>query len=216
MNDKDEVKVWDILVRLFHWSLVASFVVAYLTSEEENPWHIDSGYVVLGLIIFRVIWGFIGTRHARFSDFLCSPAAVFAYLKGIAGGHSGRYLGHNPAGGWMIMALLAGLFVISISGLKLYAIEEGKGPLAGAVSFIPHAYADSDEEEDESEGNRGDGKREKDEQAEELWEEVHEVSTNITLALIALHITGVFVSGRLHRENLVKAMITGMKRRDAG
>jgi cytochrome b len=219
MSDNDHVKVWDLPVRLFHWSLVATFVVAYLTSEDENVWHIYSGYAVLGLIVFRVLWGFVGSEHARFADFLHSPAAVAAYLKALAGGNAGRYLGHNPAGGWMILALLAGLFVISISGLELYAIEEGKGPLAGGFCLISYAQADSDEEKEESEaGERGEGRRHDDDKkpGEEFWEDLHEVSTNVTLFLIALHVAGVFVSGRLHGENLVKAMITGEKRRSPG
>jgi cytochrome b len=219
MSTNNSIQVWDLPVRLFHWSLVASFVVAYLTSEDENIWHIYSGYAVLGLISFRVLWGFVGSKHARFSDFLYSPAAVVDYLKGLAAGNARHYLGHNPAGGWMILALLAGLFVISISGLELYAIEEGKGPLAGDPSLISYAQADSDEEEEESgAGEGGEGRRHNDEKkpGEEFWEELHEVSTNVTLVLIAVHIAGVFVSGRLHRENLVKAMITGRKRRSPG
>ncbi|MBK8164185.1 MAG: cytochrome b/b6 domain-containing protein [Gammaproteobacteria bacterium] len=218
MNNNNKVKVWDILVRVFHWSLVTLFIVAYLTSEEENPWHIYSGYVVLGLIAFRVIWGFVGTRHARFSDFLYSPSTVYAYLNSVISRHPRHYLGHNPAGGWMIMALLAGLFVISISGLKLYAIEEGKGPLAGDSSLISYAQADEGEEdEDSGAGERGEGRHDDGEKpGEEFWEELHEISTNVTLLLIALHIAGVIVSGRLHRENLVKAMITGKKRRSEG
>jgi cytochrome b len=137
----------------------------------------------------------------------------------LAGGNAGHYPGHNPAGGWMILALLAGLFVISISGLELYAIEEGRGPLAGEMYLIGYAQADSDDEEEESgAGERGEGRRHNDEKkpGEEFWEELHEISTNATLFLIALHIAGVIVSGRLHRENLVKAMITGRKRRSPG
>ena len=219
MNNNNKVKVWDILVRVFHWSLLASFIVAYLTSEDENPWHIYSGYVVLGLITFRVVWGFVGTHHARFSDFLYSPSTVYAYLKSVISRHPRHYLGHNPAGGWMIMALLAGLFVISISGLKLYAIEEGKGPLAGDSALIGYAQADSGEDDEESEDDeRGEGRRHDDgkKPGEEFWEELHEISTNVTLLLIALHIAGVIVSGRLHGENLVKAMISGEKHRSEG
>jgi len=218
MNTDEHVRVWDLPVRIFHWSLVASFVVAYLTSEDENIWHIYSGYAVLGLIGFRVLWGFVGTRHARFADFLYSPASVVAYLKGLSSGHARHYLGHNPAGGWMILALLAGLFVITISGLELYAIEEGKGPLAGGSNLISYAQADSDEEKEKSEdGERGAGRHDDGKKpGEEFWEDVHEAATNITLILIALHVAGVFVSGRLHGENLVKAMITGEKRRSPG
>ena len=219
MSSNDSIRVWDLPVRLFHWSLVTFFTVAYLTSEDENIWHIYSGYAVLGLIAFRALWGFIGTKHARFADFLSSPAAVVAYLMGLATGNARHYPGHNPAGGWMIVALLASLLVISISGLKLYAIEEGKGLLAGNSYLIGEAQADAGDDDEKSEAlARGTGRRlaEADKEAGEFWEELHEISTNVTLALIALHIAGVFVSGKLHRENLVKAMITGVKRRTPG
>jgi len=215
MNNQTTVRVWDILIRLFHWSLVASFIVAYLTSEEENLWHIYSGYTVLGLIIFRLIWGFIGTKYARFSDFIRSPAVVCQYVKDLRAGHPPHYLGHNPLGGWMVMALLLTLFVVTLSGLKVYAIEEGKGPFAGVQSIeltpIAAAYAE-DEDEDEDEGDE-DREQKPNEADEEFWEEIHEASTNLMLLLIALHVFGVILSGRLHKENLVKAMLTGNKTR---
>jgi len=202
MSNENTVQVWDILVRVFHWSLVGTFVIAYITSEGDETLHIYAGYVVMGLIIFRVIWGFIGSRYARFSDFIYSPSAVIQYIKGLKSGQPKHYLGHNPAGGWMIVALLIGLFAISISGLMLDAAEDAKGPLAGVtvdLSVVKQAYADDDE-------GRSGG------QSEEFWEEIHEASTNLTLLLIFLHIAGVAVSGRLHNENLVKAMITGKKK----
>jgi cytochrome b len=204
----NEIRVWDPLIRIFHWSLVTGFAIAYLTGEEESNLHIYSGYVVLGLITFRVVWGFIGTRYARFSDFVCSPQAVAQYLKSLLSRKPEHYVGHNPAGGWMVIAMLVSLFVVSISGLKLYAIEEGLGPLAGplpAVSIISPAHADDNEDEGEDEGEEADG--------EEFWEEIHEASANFMLILVFLHIAGVIVSGRLHGENLVKAMLTGRKTR---
>ena len=204
----NEVRVWDLLIRIFHWSLVIGFSIAYLTGEEESNLHIYSGYTVLGLIIFRILWGFIGTRYARFSDFVYSPKAVSRYVKSLVGQKPKHYLGHNPAGGWMVIAMLVTLFVVSFSGLKLYAVEEGLGPLAGslpAVTLVSPAYADDDGGEEEE------GKGEKE---EEFWEEIHEASANFMLFLIFLHIAGVVVSGRLHRENLIKAMITGRKSRE--
>ena len=211
MNNNKTVQVWDLWVRLFHWSLVAMFVVAYFTAEEENIVHIYSGYAVLGLISFRIIWGFIGTRYARFSDFIYPPQQVIQYIRGLMSGKPEHYLGHNPLGGWMVVALLAGLFVVTVSGLKLYAVEEGRGPLARVEHpmFIDNAYADRDEDEAEEHERNKQGKGEKDQ--EEFWEELHEISTNITLFLIGLHILGVIVSSRMHKENLIKAMITGNK-----
>ena len=205
-----EVRVWDPLVRIFHWSLVLSFAVAYLSGEEESDIHIYAGYIILGLLLFRLLWGFVGTRFARFSNFAYSPQAIIKYLKDMLAGRPKHYLGHNPAGGAMIFALLLGLVVVTYSGLKVYAIEEGAGPLATQlpeISFVKVAHADDDEHEDDEYGEH-----EGDEEGEEFWEEVHEGAANFVLFLVVLHIAGVFVAGRLHNENLVKAMITGNKK----
>lgn len=204
----NQIRVWDPLVRIFHWGLVVAFSVAYLSGDEENSVHIYSGYIVLGLITFRVLWGLIGTRYARFSNFVYSPNTVVQYLKDLLTRKPERYIGHNPAGGAMVIAMLLCLFVVSVSGLKVYAIEEGLGPLAGeipALTVISPARADDDEHGEYENGH------DEDEEAEEFWEEIHEVSSNLMLFLIFLHITGVIVSGRLHHENLVKAMLTGKK-----
>ncbi|WP_122951539.1 cytochrome b/b6 domain-containing protein [Bathymodiolus thermophilus thioautotrophic gill symbiont] len=143
--NENDIKVWDVLIRIFHWSLVVSFFIAYVP-EEESLWHIYSGYTVLALIIFRMIWGIVGSKYAQFSSFSYSPINALSYLKEWVDGKPKRYIGHNPAGGLMVIALLASLFVVTISGLKIYAIEEGKGPLSGnGISIIANAYADDDE-----------------------------------------------------------------------
>lgn len=204
------IRVWDPLVRIFHWSLVLAFAVAYLSGDEENSLHIYSGYIVAGLIIFRLVWGIVGTRYARFSHFIYSPAAVATYMKDLLAGRPQHHVGHNPAAGWMIVVLLVTLAVITVSGLKVYAIEEGLGPLADgahSISIISQALADSDDDDDHERHE----KPHHDDDEEEFWEEIHEASSNFMLLLIALHVAGVVVSGRLHRENLVKAMITGNK-----
>lgn len=213
MNNPSPVRVWDILIRIFHWALVLSFIVAYLTSEEDNPWHIYSGYTVLGLIIFRLIWGFVGSRHARFSDFVRPPAVVYQYVKSLLAGQPPHYIGHNPLGGWMVIAMLITLFAVTLSGLKVYAIEEGKGPFASLQSLeltpVPAAYAE--DESDDDDNKEGNVQSEAGEADEEFWEEIHEASTNVMLLLIGLHLVGVIISSRLHKENLVKAMFTGKK-----
>ena len=211
-----EVRVWDPLVRIFHWSLVLSFTIAYLSGEEEDDLHIYAGYVILGLIVFRLLWGFIGSRHARFSDFVCSPKVIIEHISDMMSGHPKRYLGHNPAGGAMVLALLLGLVVTTYSGLEVYAIEEGAGPLAQTnhaplivdVSIIRSAYADDDDEHHAYESG------EEDEDGEEFWEEIHEASANFVLFLVILHIAGVVISGRMNDENLVKAMLSGNKKSD--
>ncbi len=205
-----EVRVWDPLVRIFHWSLVLAFTVAYLSGDEESDIHIYSGYIILGLLVFRLLWGFVGTRFARFSDFVYSPQAIIKYTRDLLSGSPKHYLGHNPAGGAMIIALLLSLIVVTYSGLKVYALEEGAGPLAvqaPGISLIKSAYADDDEHEEDEHGEH-----EGDEDGEDFWEEIHEASANFVLFLVILHIAGVFVAGKLHDENLVKAMITGNKK----
>jgi len=201
---KNEVKVWDIFIRVFHWGLVFLFIVAYLTGDDENIWHIYFGYAIGILISLRFLWGFIGSKYARFSNFVYSPSSVVAYIKSMLLLSPKRYLGHNPAGGYMVLALLLMLSITTFTGLKVYAVE-GHGPLAGDIniSLISTAVAD-DEDEDHSEGK---------ESEEELWEEVHEASAKLTVILVFLHIFGVIVSGRLHNENLVKAMINGKKKK---
>lgn len=147
--ESKQVKVWDPLVRIFHWSLVLAFAAAYLTGEEWDAWeevHEIAGYAAVGLILFRIVWGFVGSRHAHFSDFLYGPKAVVEYLKSLLTTHPKHYLGHNPAGGWMVMLLLAGVLATGLSGLKLLAVEEGEGPFATleAPMLISIAQADND------------------------------------------------------------------------
>ncbi|MEZ5933464.1 MAG: cytochrome b/b6 domain-containing protein [Alphaproteobacteria bacterium] len=110
-----QVRVWDPLVRLFHWSLVGAFFTSFLIVDSARI-HERAGYVVLGLLAFRVIWGMVGSRHARFSDFVKPPMRVLGYLLDILRGHAARYLGHNPAGGAMILALIAGAALTAGSG----------------------------------------------------------------------------------------------------
>lgn len=185
---ENTIQVWDIGVRLFHWSLVASFIAAYFTQSDNYDLHLYTGYALLGLIAFRLLWGFVGSRYARFSSFLFSPAVVAGYLRDMAQRRARRYLGHNPAGAAMIVLLLLCLLTIGISGVALDAAENRAGPLGDTRLFF---YTD-------------------------LINEIHNWSTDITLALIALHILGVIFSSVAHRESLVRAMITGRKAAQQG
>jgi cytochrome b len=178
-----QVPVWDRFVRVFHWSLVLAFTVAYLI-EEPHIVHVWAGYVIAGLIVARIVWGFAGSPHARFADFVYRPATAFAYLRDLVRLRGKRYLGHSPAGGYMVLLLLVMLALTGIAGLIVYGGEENAGPLAGMVS----------------------------EATGEQFEEVHEVLANITLALIFVHIAAVIFASFAHRENLVRSMITGKKR----
>jgi cytochrome b len=130
MQDTNAVRVWDPLVRAFHWSLVGAFAVAWL-SEDVLALHTLMGYSVLSLVLVRIGWGFIGTRHARFADFVRCPATVFGYLRAALRLDPPRYLGHNPAGGLMVMVLLGSLLLVTLTGLAAYGAEERAGPLAG-------------------------------------------------------------------------------------
>ena len=112
------VRVWDIGVRLFHWSLVTMVTAAYVLDEPRRL-HRTLGYIVVGLIVFRLIWGVVGTRHARFVSFLPGPRRLLRYLRDIARGREERYLGHNPAGAAMIVALLLTLSAIGATGYMM-------------------------------------------------------------------------------------------------
>jgi len=193
---KEPIPVWDIAIRVFHWGLVVAFAFAYLTEDDFETLHVYAGYIVLGLISFRIIWGLIGTKHARFSDFVCRISTTKQYLKSILAGNPKYYLGHNPAGGMMIVVLLLSLFALSYSGLETYA-SEGKGPLANTeISIVSSAYADGNHHR----SGKGD-----------FWEEIHEFLANFTLLLVFMHVVGVFVSSLVHKENLIRAMVTGKK-----
>ncbi len=103
------VKVWDPFVRIFHWSLVALFIAAFATGDETERVHVMVGYAIAALVSLRIAWGFVGPTHARFGDFVKSPATVLAYMRRALTFTGKRYLGHNPAGGAMILLLLAAL-----------------------------------------------------------------------------------------------------------
>jgi cytochrome b len=113
------VKVWDLFVRVFHWSLAGSFLLAYVTGDEIENVHIAAGYTIAGLLVLRIGWGFVGPHHARFSDFVRSPRAVLAYLRDTALFRAPRYLGHNPAGGAMVVALIVMLIGTCTTGYMM-------------------------------------------------------------------------------------------------
>jgi len=110
------VRVWDPLVRVLHWSLAASVAAAWVTKEGYGRWHDWIGYVSLALVALRVVWGFTGPRYARFAQFVRRPAEVARYAAAVARGCERRHLGHNPLGGWMIVALVATVALVGASG----------------------------------------------------------------------------------------------------
>lgn len=178
------IKVWDPFVRIGHWLLAGGFLVAYLSGDEWMDIHIWAGYLVFGVVVFRIMWGAMGTPPARFGSFLRPFSAVKRHMLQLLRLNPPAYAGHNPAGGWMVVAMLLTLLLVTLSGIATLGTE-GAGPLAGTAiaAFL----------------------------GEEGWEEVHEVLTNLALVLVAVHIAGVAVESFFTGENLPKSMVTGIK-----
>jgi len=188
-------KVWDLFVRFFHWSLVLSFTIAYLTAEfssSSETYDLDEvheflGYFITILVVTRIIWGFIGSKYARFSNFIFSPSEYIENFKAIlTNNHQKHYVGHNPLGGAMVFALLAGLSLMVFSGLVLLGWSEFTGPVWALALPVSDTMGDMAK-----------------------W--VHYHLAEIMLILIGSHILGVFVAMKQHGENLVRAMFTGYK-----
>ncbi len=179
----DRLTVWDVEVRLFHWTLAVFFGVAYIIETEWPALHAHAGYTVLLLIGFRIVWGFTGSRHARFADFVTGPHQALRHLVELASNDAPRHIGHNPAGGVMVLLLLTSLAITAITGTILYGME-GQGPIptqwVAAWPDRPFVIA-------------------------------HEIAADATLALVVLHVAGVILTSLIMRENLIKAMFTGDK-----
>ena len=169
----DKIKVWDLLVRFFHWSLVIAYIIAWLTADEWDKVHDYAGYLIGGLLVIRIIWGIIGTKYARFSQFIYRPSTVLTYIKDSLFHKSKRYIGHNPAGGAMIIALLLSLMGVTVTGIMMTM-----------TAFWGREWV----------------------------EDLHEAAAILTLVLVVLHIAGVIFASFEHKENLIKAMLTGWKR----
>ena len=190
MAGKDEngkpslVYVWDPFVRIFHWTLVVAFTVAYLTEDDLLTVHVWAGYVVGVLVVARIVWGFIGSPHARFSDFVYAPGTALRNVGNLLLFRGERHLGHSPGGGYMVILLLLFLAATVITGLIVYGGEQQAGPLAGMFT----------------------------EETGEAVEEWHEVFANLTLALVFAHIAAVVLACSVLRQNLIRSMITGYKR----
>jgi cytochrome b len=217
MNEEKQIVVWDRFVRFFHWSLVLLIFLAYVTGESKGPLHKNIGLVLLGLVIARIFWGFMGTEHALFSNFVCSPVKALTYLKELATGKPTHYTGHNPAGAWMIILLLASSIIICVTGYAAH-VTKGRNHSLGsntAISFISTAYADQDDNGRHDGKHNGRGRHNNsdkgDSDGDGVWGDIHEASVQFLLFLICLHVVGVVVSSRAHKENLVKSMITGKK-----
>jgi cytochrome b len=167
------IRVWDPFVRLFHWSLTLSVAIAWLSTEEWRWAHEAAGHVAGVLVFARIFWGFLGARYARFTQFVRPPSTMVAYLTAVFSGTERRYLGHNPAGGAMIVTLLAGIAATTTTGWLLTTdLFWGSRPMAL----------------------------------------LHSLCGDAVVVLVGGHVTGVVFASRRHRENLVRAMVTGFKR----
>lgn len=176
-DQRPSVLVWDAPVRVFHWLIVLSFAGAWLSAESER-WrlvHVSLGYTMAGLLVFRLLWGFAGTRHARFANFVRGPGAAWRYLRSLFGPRPEHHSGHNPAGALAIVALMALIGVTAASGWATYSELGG-----------------------------------------EVFEELHEGAANALMALVVVHLAGVVVGSWVHRENLMRAMVTGRKPAEPG
>jgi cytochrome b len=179
-------RLWDAPTRIVHWALVALIAFAWWSAESDRlQWHRWSGYAVVGLVAFRLIWGFVGSANARFAGFVKGPAATFAYLKSLPRRVPAVTPGHNPLGAWSVLAILAILLALVVTGLFAVDIDAFEaGPLSDRVDFDT--------------GRRIAG-----------W---HEVTFTVLQGLVVLHLVAVAFYLFYKRDNLVGPMITGWKR----
>ncbi|MGD8567919.1 MAG: cytochrome b/b6 domain-containing protein [Gammaproteobacteria bacterium] len=187
MQVEKQIKVWDPLVRSFHWVLAGSFLVAYASGEDFLTLHSWAGYIIGVALLIRIVWGFVGTPYARFKDFVTSPGKALQYAKDTLSMRAKRYIGHNPAGGLMIITMIVSLLITTFTGIALFGAAEQAGPMASLFAASGSIWEDP-------------------------LEEIHEFFANFALLLVAIHVAGVIVESLIHRENLVGSMISGFKR----
>ena len=186
MAEQGARKVWDLPVRVMHWSLVLAVTGAWLTRELEGDWfawHVRCGYAVLLLAATRIVWGFVGTRHARFSDFVRGPRAILRYLREGTGADGQRIVGHNPLGALMVLALLAMLLTQALLGLFANDQVMSTGPLFGYVSA----------------------------ETSDRLTSLHKQLFDVIVVAIVVHIAAALFYLWARRENLILPMITGRK-----
>lgn len=174
------VPVWDLATRAFHWSLALLVVLAWASAKlDAMSLHLNAGHAVLALVAFRLAWGFLGSRHSRFADFVKGPRAALAHLRG-----GPASIGHNPLGGWMVLALLAVLAGQAVSGMFADDDVLTRGPLAHLAASSTSA----------------------------LLTKFHKIGANAILVLVALHVLAALFYLLARGENLIRPMVTGVKR----
>lgn len=186
-SDKNSapLKVWDLPTRLFHWTLLALILACWWTSGEDGniDWHMRCGMAVLALLLFRLVWGVLGSTTARFASFVAAPRTVLSYFAGMRDKSAPPHIGHNPAGGWMVLALLGMVLAITLCGLFANDDIMSEGPLAHLVSKEMSDVATA-------------------------W---HEKGFYTLIALVGLHVAAIAFYLLVKKENLVRPMLTGVK-----
>jgi len=179
------VRIWDLPTRLFHWLFAAACVTAWVSGDDPRytDLHLYAGYVALGLVVFRLMWGVVGGRYARFTQFVKGPAAVRAHLQQLFDHSRPHEAGHNPLGALAILLMLMLVLVLGMTGLVVLGGEEGFGPLAGLFSIAQGVQV-------------------------HVW---HEALAWLLLGLVVVHLAGVALESRLQHQNLPRSMLTGVK-----
>jgi cytochrome b len=180
------IKVWDLPVRIFHWALVLLLVFQVVTGEIGGnlmPWHLLSGYSILVLLVFRVLWGFAGSTHARFASFIAGPAATLRFARRLFSRQAVPQVGHNPLGGWSVVAMIVVMLLQAASGLFANDGDEALGPLAPYVSI----------------------------DVSNMFTEFHRSNLRVLIVLAGLHVLAVVFHWLVKKDNLMSAMFTGMK-----
>ena len=179
------MRVWDAPTRLFHWAIVLLMAFSYFSIQREwTQLHFLSGYTVLALLLFRLVWGFIGSETSRFRQFLRSPVAALQHIVHFGKREPDTEIGHNAAGGWAVLAMLAALFVQTGTGLFSNDDIDAQGPLAYHVSKTTSNWLSG----------------------------IHALSFWVLLGLVALHVVAIIAYAAVKRHDLVRAMVTGKKR----
>ena len=181
-----KVPVWDWPTRLFHWLLVAAVVTCLVTAQIGGNWmttHMLSGYLVLTLLIFRLVWGVVGGYHARFVTFVRGPLAVWRYATGIFRSDSPRHLGHNPLGAWSVVAMLAALLLQASTGLFASDDIFTEGPLYPMVSNA----------------------------LSQILTRIHRANAVVIGTLVTVHVAAILFYLVVKRDNLIKPMFNGVK-----
>ncbi|MGD9259290.1 MAG: cytochrome b/b6 domain-containing protein [Desulfobacterales bacterium] len=180
------ILVWDIPTRLFHWLIVALVAASFVSAKiggNAMQYHEWSGVTIIALLVFRIVWGFFGSQPSRFEDFMKGPAAVWRYAEGLVKGNPVSYLGHNPLGGWSVLAMLLVLMLQACLGLFANDDIITEGPLYMWVN----------------------------KETSDWLTKIHRLNQYVLMGLVAIHLFAVAFHYYVKRENLLKPMITGIK-----